>query len=673
MTDTLSPILQWINDHPEFAGLVTFAISTIESVAIIGTIIPGTVMMTAIGTLAGMGIIPLWPTLIWAILGAIVGDGISYWVGRTFNSRLPFVWPFRTHPNLLESGESFFRKYGSMSVFIGRFVGPVRALVPLVAGMLGMSPWRFTIANVLSAIGWAPVYMLPGILIGAASLELPPDIAIHAVVMLIVIFLAIMLVIWLIRSLLKLIGRQIDQMLTQLWVKLCKIPYFNLLTHSIKHHNPSKTHGQLTLAFYFLTISCVLLYLTLYIYWCGSQDILVNNMFFHFFRSLRTPLLDNIILGFTFLGEKCVLLPLMITLFGWFAYTKRWHTAWHVLALGLIASFSVEILKVIAHSPRPWGLSHGLENYSFPSGHTTLTVVFYSGIAFLLIQSLQINKSRKFFIYYPVALLILIASFSRLYLGVHWFTDIVGGWLLGSALFMLVAISYNRSPEKKLQPKGIILTILLTLLLSTSVAIYRDFGRLQRDYAQQDWPTYTITLASWWNQQGKHLPLYRVNRFGLVTNQILNVQWVGNLADIEGILLQNGWTIPAQTDLAAILHRVSDVESAEHLPLLSPLYMDKSPVLILVKHTANKKLIVLRFWNPYLTLSDAKQPLWVGSVELAPRTYSWLFKHKPSQVMLTNPLLFNQLPANYEIKELMVKLDEGFHPKTQPLILIKQR
>ena len=79
--------------------------------SIIGTIVPGSVMMTAIGALAGVGVIPLWRTIIWAILGAIAGDGISYWLGRRFNERLPGIWPFRAYPNLLENGEAFFRKY----------------------------------------------------------------------------------------------------------------------------------------------------------------------------------------------------------------------------------------------------------------------------------------------------------------------------------------------------------------------------------------------------------------------------------------------------------------------------------------------------------------------------------------------------------------------------------
>ncbi|EKD72863.1 MAG: hypothetical protein ACD_45C00561G0002 [uncultured bacterium] len=667
MSDTLSPILQWINAHPQFSGLATFIISAAESIAIIGTIIPGTLMMTAIGTLAGMGVIPLWPTLFWAILGAIVGDGISYWVGRYFNTRLQLIWPFRTHPNLLESGEVFFRKHGWMSVFIGRFVGPVRAIVPLIAGMLKMPPLRFTVANVASAIGWAPAYMLPGILLGAASLELPPDIALHVIVMLIATALLILFCIWLIQKISLLINKQIDQMLTWFWNQLHKSSYFSLVTKLLKHHNPKKHYGQLILAFYFLLTSGLLLYLAAYVYITGPQNILINNAFFHFFRSIRTPLGDNIMLAITFLGEKTVLLPLMLTLFVWFAVAKNWRTAWHTLALGIMTASSIGIIKYITHIPRPWGILHSSENFSFPSGHTTLTVVFYLGIVFLLIRSLEI-KSRRF-IYYCTGMLILAVSISRLYLGAHWVTDIIGGCLLGSAIFMLIALSYNRYAESKLKPIGTILTILLTLLCNYSIAIHLHFTRLKQNYTRLDWPSYTLTVNSWWNQQGDHLPLHRINRFGL-TSQILNVQWIGNLSTMQTILLQNGWEIPPKNNWISVLHRISDVESAEHLPLVTPLYLDKKPVLTLVKHVnGNKKLVALRFWNSNIVMQDIKQPLWVGSVEIVPRTYSWLFKQKQNQIGLTSELLFTHISNKYDVKQLAIQINH----KTQPLILIKSK
>ncbi|HSW93256.1 MAG TPA: phosphatase PAP2 family protein [Gammaproteobacteria bacterium] len=669
MSDVLNPILQWINTHPELAGLLTFGISTAESVAIIGTIIPGTVMMTAIGTLAGAGVIPLWQTIVWAILGAIVGDGISYWLGRHFNTRLPGLWPFRRFPAVLDNGEKFFRKHGAMSVFIGRFVGPVRALVPLIAGMLGMTPLRFYIANIVSAIGWAPVYMLPGILLGAASLELPPDVAVHVIVMLLATALLIMFIVWLIQKILRLIGRQLEQSLTQLWNRLSQSPWFRPVTQLLKHHDTHEAHGQLVLATWFIILGSALCYLLLYIKMDGSNHLLINTVPFHFFRSIRTPLFDHIMLAITFLGDKKVVLPVILVLFGWLFFTKHRYTAWHVLALGILAAGGIEILKQVVQSPRPWGLVNNAESYSFPSGHTTLTVAFYAGLTFLLL-SLSRIKYRRFF-YYVMICFILAVSLSRLYLGAHWFTDVLGGWLLGSTVLLLVAISYNRKQDKPLKASRVFLVVFIALLVSYSVNVWRHFTPLTRNYAAIDWPTYTLTEDAWWEQQGKHLPFYRTNRFGL-ESQILNLQWMGDLTAIQAILLANGWRIPPANDWVDVLHRLSDVNSTEHLPLVAPIYLDKIPVMTLIKTLkGDTKLIILRLWDSRVLIQDAKFPLWVGSVEIVPRTYSWLFKRKHNALALTPSLLFVNNPPGYDLKEVTVHPDKPSHPQTQYMLLIK--
>lgn len=671
MPDALSPILQWINIHPELASIATVGISAAESIAIVGTIIPGTVMMTALGTLAGAGVIPLWQTIMWAILGAIIGDGISYWLGHHFNQRLPHLWPFRTHPSILQSGETFFQKYGSMSVFIGRFVGPVRALVPLVAGMLGMSPLRFYLANILSAIGWAPAYMLPGILLGRASLELPPDIAVHVILMLLMTVLLIMFFIWLIQKIFKLIGRQLDQALTRLWGQLHRSPYFRSVTHLLKHHNIKKSHGQLVLASYFIVLGTLLTLLFLSIALKGSEGITVNTIFFHFFRSIRTPSLDNIMLAITFFGEKQVLLPVVIVLFGWLALKKHWFTAWHVLALGILTAGGVHVLKILAHSPRPWGLAHNPENYSFPSGHTTLTVAFYLGMTFLLLHLTNIPYRR--FFYYLIALFIVAVSLSRLYLGVHWFTDVLGGWLLGATVLILITISYNRHKDKKLSISGMLFICLITLSISYGLYAYRHFNALKQNYTRLDWPTYTVTMHSWWNQQGKNLPFYRINRFGIPT-QIFSLQWLADLTTIQNILLMNGWQIAPQNTWVDVLHRLSDVNSTEHLPLVSPTYFDKKPTLVLTKRVnGNKKLIVLRLWPSKTRIQNANYSLWIGGVDVVPRTYSWLFKHKQTAIDITPNLLFSKPLKGYDLKEITLHLNPSLHPKIQYILLIKPK
>lgn len=169
MTDLMHQLLDWISQHPEQAGWVVFAMALAESLAIVGVLIPGVVILVGAGTLIGAGVLDFWAMCAWAVAGAVIGDGLSYWLGHHFEYlTLRFRW-LQVHPEYLNRGVKFFEKYGDLSVAVGRFFGPIRAIVPLVAGLLRMPPHRFYIANILSALVWAPAYLAPGILLGDAA------------------------------------------------------------------------------------------------------------------------------------------------------------------------------------------------------------------------------------------------------------------------------------------------------------------------------------------------------------------------------------------------------------------------------------------------------------------------------------------------------------------------
>lgn len=168
MTEYFQQLLEWVQLNPEYAGLIIFSMALAESLAIIGVLIPGVVILFGAGTLIGAGIIDFWSSCLWAIAGAIIGDGLSYWLGHHFEY-ITDKWKWaRLHPDTMQKGFDFFEKYGDLSVALGRFFGPIRAVVPLVAGLMHMPPKRFYIANILSALVWAPAYLLPGMLVGSA-------------------------------------------------------------------------------------------------------------------------------------------------------------------------------------------------------------------------------------------------------------------------------------------------------------------------------------------------------------------------------------------------------------------------------------------------------------------------------------------------------------------------
>lgn len=162
-------LLNWLGSHTRWLGLAIFLIALAESLAIAGLLIPGVLLLFAASALAGGGDLGLLATLSWAFAGAVCGDLLSFALGRWFHQDIRRMRLFARHLHWLDRGESFFRRYGTYSIVLGRFIGPIRPIIPLVAGMFDMPFWRFVLVNILSALAWAPVYVLPGYVAGNAT------------------------------------------------------------------------------------------------------------------------------------------------------------------------------------------------------------------------------------------------------------------------------------------------------------------------------------------------------------------------------------------------------------------------------------------------------------------------------------------------------------------------
>ena len=159
---------QWFAANSVYLGVIIGVIAFVESFAILGIVVPGVTLLAGAAFVAGTGVYSLWGCLGCAFAGAVIGDGSSFLIGHRFKQGTRKVWPFSAHPDWLERGERFFASYGVASIVIGRFIGPIRPIIPLVAGMLGLRTAIFFLVNVGSALAWAPVYILPGFLLGAA-------------------------------------------------------------------------------------------------------------------------------------------------------------------------------------------------------------------------------------------------------------------------------------------------------------------------------------------------------------------------------------------------------------------------------------------------------------------------------------------------------------------------
>ena len=162
MEDITTYMMELVRAHGKWAFVILGLVAFAESLFLVGLMFPAMPVLLAIGGLIAAEALDPVPLLISAVTGAIAGDMVSYVIGRKFGRRIIYRSVAKPHRRKIAKARVFFRKYGMLSVFLGRFFGPLRATVPFVAGMTQMSQLRFQIANCASAIVWAPIMLMPG-------------------------------------------------------------------------------------------------------------------------------------------------------------------------------------------------------------------------------------------------------------------------------------------------------------------------------------------------------------------------------------------------------------------------------------------------------------------------------------------------------------------------------
>ncbi|KZD21453.1 DedA family protein [Tardiphaga robiniae] len=155
-------LIEFVRQNQVWAAPIVLLLAFGESLAFISLLLPAWGALVAIGALVGASGISFWPVLIAGAIGAALGDWLSYWFGFKYKDQVAQIWPLSKFPELLPRGEAFVKKWGVPSIYIGRFFGPLRASVPLAAGIFEMPYWRFQVANFTSAFIWAGVLLLFG-------------------------------------------------------------------------------------------------------------------------------------------------------------------------------------------------------------------------------------------------------------------------------------------------------------------------------------------------------------------------------------------------------------------------------------------------------------------------------------------------------------------------------
>ena len=431
---------EWISGFmpsPNWLFLIIAGISLIESLAVVGLLVPGVILITAAASLAGHYDLAIFALLIAAFIGAVIGDGLSFLFGYYQRHRIPYLRPFSTHPEWLARGEAFFRRYGVLSVLIGRFVGPVRPIIPLIAGMLHMRPTTFLWSNIGSALLWAPVYVLPGYLLGSTWQQLLdlPSTSRRWLVLLAILVIVLAIVFSLLRSQLTRQGRGY-----RLLAGLARRhPRLRRLWLSLRTTRPD---AELPLA------SLALLLISLAALSGWTLWVLEHNGPLPMDRQLQALLGDLSLAPLVAVaewmakaGDTFGVLALTAPWAVWLARRRAYAVLLHMAgALGGIALANT-LFKQLAGRVRPDIPDYLIGSLSYPSAHTSTAVVLYGLTASFVADRLPPRHRAP--AYWLAILICVPMALSRLVLGVHWLSDLIGGALLGLVACALVRLSYH--------------------------------------------------------------------------------------------------------------------------------------------------------------------------------------------------------------------------------------
>ncbi|WP_111414217.1 bifunctional DedA family/phosphatase PAP2 family protein [Billgrantia lactosivorans] len=460
---SLTEALLQLAPSPELLLLLVGAIAMIESLALIGLLLPGVVLITATASLAGHQDMSVTALLLAAFVGAILGDGLSFSLGYTQRERVTRLWPLSRHPEWLARGTRFFQRYGSLSVFFGRFVGPVRPIIPLIAGMLHMSPRTFLWANLVSAALWAPAYVLPGYLLGQTwqqLLTIPAGLEALLITLAVIVVVLAVAFSWL-RHQVSRSGRV----------------YRALARAASRHPRLRRTwlrrswRGEIPLASWLLLIFSLggLSGLTIAVIRQDGPfplDLQVQA----FFATLMVPMLPEAGQLLARVGDILGILALVMPWGAWLLVRRHLAALAHVAAgLGGIAVLNI-LGKALIGRPRPETPDYLTGSLSYPSAHASSAVVLYGLAAAFIAQELP--PHRRFWVYWLAIALTLPMALSRLVIGVHWLSDLIGGGLLGLVVCALVRLVWQRRPHASLSPcPWRWLTVASLVLLSARVAL----------------------------------------------------------------------------------------------------------------------------------------------------------------------------------------------------------
>lgn len=406
-----------------------------------GIPLPGETALVTAAALAALGHLSIAGVILTAAVAAIIGDNLGYWIGREGGIALVrrYGRVLRINERHLERAHRFFERHGGKTVFIGRFVAVLRTWAAVLAGAGRMPYGPFMLYNALGGIVWAVMFGTLGYMFGRnlplLTRHLGQASLAFAIVVIIVVLAAML---W----------RNFDLSAETLWRDAARL--WQRVTDTPAVRGFAARHprvaafvvARLTPGEYLglhLTVGMLVSLGALWLLAGVTEDVLHHDPLTHFdvtvmewFHTHATPTGYRIFSTVTDLGSPLTVIALTLGIAAVLVVERQrvLLVAWLVALAG--GGLLDEILKITIRRPRPPYAAEFLQHFSFsfPSGHSIGSFLAYGMLAYLVVLHVRSHAVRVIAVL-TAATLVGLIGFSRIYLGVHYFSDVVAGYATG--------------------------------------------------------------------------------------------------------------------------------------------------------------------------------------------------------------------------------------------------
>lgn len=599
-------MLSWVNANPGWGVLIVFLVAFFESLVLIGILLPGIMILFGVGTLIGLGLMDVLPVWLAASSGAFLGDTLSFALGYRNREHLLEIWPFSRYPGMMDRGIRFFQAHGAKSVVAGRFIGPLRPIIPAVVGIMRMSPSRFVAVDLAACIAWAPAFLIPGLVFGA-SLEVASEYTGRLAMVLVIALFALWLPWWLLRAMYEPLASRSARWMRHgiRWTR--RHPVLGRIAAPLL--DPSRpevlsvTAIGLVLVFVFWGL-ILLLFLSPF----AAQPQALDQSVRELALSLRNQLADPFFVAVSQLSRWQVTLLSSAAVFLWLYGANRTVVANHwLVAIG--GGWLIQWLLAFGLRATPQVMEISVESLRGPSSALSLTTVVFSFFAVMIAG--EVRRKHRQWPYLTAGLLLTLLLLARLYLGLEWFSGGLMGVLLGLAWTLVVGMAYRQRATLNFSGAlaGLIFYGSASLLFMWQV---KEHTAKELEALHSVMNIQQITEQDWWDHAWQELPHERTGSLSMQSRRF-NAQVAGDPEVIAEALLKTGWEREPPSDWLWIIQALNPEPNEASLPFLGRAYEGRSEALLLYRRLPEGgPLVTLRLWDSGVRLQPGARVLYLA-------------------------------------------------------------